>query len=329
MVINFIIKIIIISILLSLNIIDIKCDEKVSIQVKPKQFNGFVQKVEERKVNVFLGIPYAKPPIGELRFKKPVAYEYEQPINAFHWGNPCSQIKFSIDVMPLKENKNFSEDCLYLNIWSPVDSDGKNGLKPVLFWIHGGGLAIGASNWVATEGEVLAAKGDVVVVSINYRLKPLGFVYTGTDDAPGNVGLWDQAMALKWVNEHISHFGGDPDLVTIIGQSAGSWSVSLHLISPMTRNLFKNAVMMSGAALSDFYGDRDSIRETWSQMADMFGCKDDFDRGIAKPNKFLNICQPKKFYSKAHIKLGLLHMPPEMKPKMIQCTRRSSAKSKI
>jgi carboxylesterase type B len=265
-----------------LNIINIKADEKVegvSVRVKPKQFNGFIKEVKERKVNVFLGIPYAKPPIGELRFKKPIPYEYDQPIDATKWPNPCSQSKIFAELMPLLGNKNYSEDCLYLNIWSPIDSEESGSKKPVLFWIHGGGLAVGASNWDKTEGEVLAAFGDVVVVTINYRLKQLGFLYTGSNDAPGNAGLWDQAMALKWVNEHISYFGGDPNQITIIGESAGSWSVSLHLLSPITRNLFKNAIMMSGAALFNFYGRKDDVKKMWSKMADSFGCKEDFDRG--------------------------------------------------
>jgi carboxylesterase type B len=189
------------------------------VTIKPKQFNGLSKQIDGQNVNIFLGIPYAKPPVGELRFKKPVAInQYHEPVNALKWPNPCQQSMLLQNLMPFINNTNFSEDCLYLNIWSPVESqETENGLKPVLFWIHGGGYYFGSSNWDQTDGEVLAAKGDVVVVTINYRLGQFGFLYTGTDDAPGNIGLWDQAMALKWVNENIIYFGGDPNQITLIG----------------------------------------------------------------------------------------------------------------
>lgn len=264
-------------------VLHIKAEETVNIIIKPKQFNGLVKEIEGKNVNIFLGIPYAKPPVGDLRFKKPLAFDQnEEPVNALKWPNPCQQSKLLLNMMPLINNTNFSEDCLYLNIWSPVDSpDAKQELKPVLFWIHGGGYYFGSSNWDQTDGEVLAAKGDVVVVTFNYRLGQFGFLYTGSDDAPGNVGLWDQALALKWVNEHIIHFGGNPNQITVFGDSAGSWSVSLHLLSPITRNLFKNAIMMSGGALTDFYMDTIDAKKMWSNIAADFSCEDDFKNGSA------------------------------------------------
>jgi carboxylesterase type B len=117
-------------------------------------------------VNVFLGIPYAEPPIGDLRFKRPLPVkQWSDPINAVNWPNSCPQIEL---ITPFLWNKNFSEDCLYLNIWSPLIS-GSDELKPVMFWIHGGALLLGSSVQQHYSGEVLSTKGDVVVVSINYR----------------------------------------------------------------------------------------------------------------------------------------------------------------
>ena len=107
----------------------------------------------------------------------------------------------------------------------------------------------------------------------NYRLNALGFLYTGTDDAPGNMGLWDQVMALQWVNENIRHFGGDPNRVTVFGQSAGGWSTSLHILSPVSRNLFQNAIMMSGASINRMAGDEpENVKKLWLKGAQAIGC---------------------------------------------------------
>ncbi|CAG2181188.1 unnamed protein product, partial [Oppiella nova] len=195
-----------------------------------------------------------------------------QPLVADKWPNPCTQLPV---WAPFMQNKNFSEDCLYLNIWSPAGKVSSNRLKPVMFFIHGGAFIIGSSNEYHYNGEVLASKGDVIVVTLNYRLNGFGFLYTGTDagpgnaglwdqvlngfgflytgtDAgPGNAGLWDQVLPLKWVNDNIQNFGGDPKQITVFGESAGSITTSAIILSPITRNLFKNAIMMSGSALGD------------------------------------------------------------------------------
>ncbi|CAG2183397.1 unnamed protein product, partial [Oppiella nova] len=123
-----------------------------------------------------------------------------------------------------------------------------------MFYIHGGAFIIGSSNEYHYNGEVLASKGDVIVVTFNYRLNGFGFLYTGTDAGPGNAGLWDQVLALKWVNDNIQNFGGDPKQITVFGESAGSITTSAMILSPITRNLFKNAIMMSGSALGDTVG---------------------------------------------------------------------------
>jgi carboxylesterase type B len=139
----------------------------ISVTIKNVKINGRKEKINGKEVNVFLGIPYAEPPIGDLRFKKPLPVKQSaQNINAIDWPNPCSQIpKWPQNY----RNKNFSEDCLYLNIWSPLISDTSDELKPVMFWIHGGALLYGTSVEYYYSGEVLSTKGDVVVVTINYR----------------------------------------------------------------------------------------------------------------------------------------------------------------
>ena len=123
--------------------------------------------VDGKQVNEFLGIPYAKPPKGDLRFRKPVPTDsWSQPLVADKWPNPCTQLPV---WAPFMQNKNFSEDCLYLNIWSPTGKVSSNRLKPVMFFIHGGAFIIGSSNEYHYNGEVLASKGDVIVVTLNYR----------------------------------------------------------------------------------------------------------------------------------------------------------------
>jgi para-nitrobenzyl esterase len=144
-------------------------------------------------------------------------------------------------------NEPHDEDCLYLNIWTP----GWQGKRPVMVWIHGGGLNIGAGSQEIYDGQHIARRGDVVVVTINYRLGPLGFVHLdqitkGAIPATGNEGLLDQVEALRWVRDNISAFGGDPDNVTIFGQSGGGWAVNALLAMPTARGLFHKAIPQSG-----------------------------------------------------------------------------------
>jgi len=147
-------------------IINIKANE-ISVEIKNGRINGKKETIDGKDLNIFLGIPYAEPPIGDLRFKKPLPVkQWSQPINAYNWPNPC----FQRELLPqFARNRNYSEDCLYLNIWSPLTSGSNDDLKPVMFWIHGGALLIGSSSENIYSGETLSTKGDVVVVSINYR----------------------------------------------------------------------------------------------------------------------------------------------------------------
>ncbi|CAG2108106.1 unnamed protein product [Medioppia subpectinata] len=254
-----------------------RVDEKSDELNVEHKYNGFKTTFEGKELDVYLGIPFAEPPIGDLRFRKPKPYKWDgQVIDAKTWPNNCIEVA----LMPnnsewFRQNSDvWSEDCLYLNIWSPQRKSSYT-QRPVLVWIHGGGLIAGSSTHELTNGEALAALGDVVVVSIQYRLHALGFLYSGTDEAPGNVGLWDQAMALQWIQDNIAHFGGDPNQVTIFGCSAGGWSVSLHVLSPISRGLFRNGIVMSGAGIVHQTGQSpQQSLQNWLKVAKAAKCGD-------------------------------------------------------
>ena len=199
-------------------------------------------------VRVFEGIPYAAPPVGDLRWRSP------QPVAAWTgvrkaatFGPRCVQARVFDDMVFRDEP---SEDCLYLNVWTPAASATPR--LPVMVWIHGGGFVAGSASEPRQDGERLAAKG-VVVVSINYRLGVFGFLSHPalTEEAgrgaSGNYGLLDQVAALQWVRKNIPAFGGDPGNVTIFGESAGSFAVSALMVSPLARGLFHRVIGESGA----------------------------------------------------------------------------------
>jgi para-nitrobenzyl esterase len=195
----------------------------------------------------FLGIPYAKPPVGELRWKRPVSPEaWTGERDATHFGGRCPQ------PSSLLAAASDTEDCLYLNVWVPEPAPARP--LPVMFWIHGGGNTTGSSSDPVPlglgplffDGRALAEKYGVVVVTTNYRLGPLGLYADADAGAPGNQGLLDQRAALTWVQGNIGGFGGDPGNVTIFGQSAGSWDVCFHVASPGSAGLFARALSESG-----------------------------------------------------------------------------------
>jgi para-nitrobenzyl esterase len=203
------------------------------------------------KVRIFEGIPYAAPPIGQLRWQPP------QPVRP--WKGVHDATKFGARCMQgnVFGDMNFrdggpSEDCLYLNVWTPAKKAGAN--LPVMVWIYGGGFAAGSSSEPRQDGTMLAKRG-VVVVSMNYRLGVFGFfaypalTKESPHDASGNYGLLDQVAALKWVQRNVAAFGGNPREVTLFGESAGSFSVSGLMVSPLARGLFERAMGESGAFL--------------------------------------------------------------------------------
>lgn len=166
--------------------------------------------------------------------------------NAREFGSICYQFEIKSEVGLIRIG---SEDCLYLNVYTP-DINPKHPL-PVMFYIHGGGLVLGSGNDDMYGPEFLV-KHDVILVTINYRLEVLGFLCLDTEDVPGNAGMKDQVMALRWVNNNIANFGGDPRNITIFGNSYGAISVNFHLISPMTKGLFQRAIVQSGSLTCPF-----------------------------------------------------------------------------
>ena len=204
---------------------------------------GLVQGVTEKDLAVYRGIPFAAPPIGDLRWRAP------QP--AVKWEGVRPADKFGPDPYQGDGKGNVSEDCLYVNVWTPAKSAGER--VPVLVWIYGGGFSFGSTSTPVHNGEHLARKG-VVLVSMNYRVGPLGFLaHPGlTAESPrhtsGNYGLQDQIAGLQWVKKNIAAFGGDPDRVTIFGESAGGISVSMLCASPEAKGLFRGAISESGGS---------------------------------------------------------------------------------
>ena len=199
-----------------------------------------------KSVSKFLGVPFASPPIGDLRFEAPQPPKEWKPKvrQAKRHGNICWQPKtYEFRIRPFAKNFSYSEDCLYLDVYTPNVSLS----LPVMVYIHGGGYEIGTA--IRFPSDILALQGVVVVV-IQYRLGPFGFLTTGDSAAPGNFGMLDQVEALKWVKENIENFGGNPGKVTIFGASAGGSSVSLHLLSPLSKGLFHQAIAESGVDLS-------------------------------------------------------------------------------
>ncbi|XP_052767834.1 bile salt-activated lipase-like, partial [Mya arenaria] len=188
----------------------------------------------------FLGIPYAEPPLGDKRFRKPTMMTKlpSSPFKAYTHGPVCPQ--------PLARSYglNTSEDCLFLNIHTPMPTGRTTHSWPVMVFIHGGGFNMGFSN--IYDGSVLSAMNHVIVVAINYRLGPLGFFSTHDQNAPGNYGLWDQHLALQWVKNNIGHFGGDPDTITLFGESAGGSSVVYQSLFAGNKGLIKRAIAQSG-----------------------------------------------------------------------------------
>lgn len=190
-------------------------------------------------VNEFLGIPFAESPTGNLRFKAPVPITepWVEPLTATRYQPSCLQSNKK------KAGKKTSEDCLYLNIWTPVMRL-TDAPKSVMVFIHGGSFNMGTASTKDSNGTVLTAMGDVIIVTVNYRLGFFGFLNSDADTF--NAGIKDQLTAVTWVRDNIESFGGDPHQITLFGHSAGAISVGIHVMSPESRNLFKRAIIQSG-----------------------------------------------------------------------------------
>ncbi|MFX1281217.1 MAG: carboxylesterase/lipase family protein [Promethearchaeota archaeon] len=212
---------------------------------------GKIQGYRENGVEIFKGIPYAEPPIDALRFLPPVAKEpWDDVFKATEYG-PCSFQGYTMLEEWFGKLEPESEDCLTLNIWTPAADDEK---RPVMFWIHGGAFIMGGGTHEFYEGLELAKRGNVVLVTINYRLGALGFLYI-----PGvtiNAGILDQALALNWVHDNIEKFGGDPNNITIFGESAGGYSVVTLPVMPAAKGLIRRIIAQSAPVIDPELSDR-------------------------------------------------------------------------
>jgi para-nitrobenzyl esterase len=238
--------------------------------------SGPIFVLSEGDVGLFQGIPYAASPVGSLRWKPP------QEVASWTEVRTCTAYGPSCPQPGQQDGGAFSEDCLDLNVWTPAEKPDSK--LPVMVWIHGGVFNFGSASWPEYDGRNLARKG-VVVVSLNYRLGPLGFWVHPllSAESPrgtsGNYGLLDQITALQWVQKNIAAFGDDAGRVTIFGQSAGSRSVSLLMISPLSAGLFHRAIAQSGGPIigseyssPSFKGDMASVSKMGQRLTSRLGC---------------------------------------------------------
>ncbi len=243
--------------------------EQVVSQTEPlvETAKGLLRGITEGSIAVFRGIPYAKPPIGTLRWRPPQEFPaWTGERDATEFGAPCPQ---PVVPPPFGVSSQWSEDCLTLNIWTPATAFKDGRKRPVLFWIHGGAFLIGAGSQPLYEGSHLAAL-DAVVVTINYRMGALGFLAHPSLSAEqpggplGNYGLLDQIAALRWVHDNIAQFGGDTDNVTIMGESSGGVSVTSLMISPLAKGLYSKAIAQSSGGTAIFPARGETTGSNWT-----------------------------------------------------------------
>lgn len=234
-----------------------KCaSDQVLVTTNVGDVAGLVRKTEldgmQKDISVFLGVPFAETTAGENRFKKPIPKQpFNETFNATKVPLACIQTTKDAERRYSKLT-NFSEDCLTLNIYVPRDLRDKKennfSSLPVMIWIYGGAFITGAT--AAYPGDVLSAFGDVIVVAINYRVGMFGFLSSSDGEFIGNQGLWDQQLGIKWVHENIAAFNGDPENVTLFGESAGGASVIFQALHAGNRGYFQRVIAQSGTALA-------------------------------------------------------------------------------
>lgn len=237
---------------------------------------GFaVQTTEGTMANIFLGVPFAKPPVGDLRFEKPVKLD--------PWAETKDAVEFAPACTPHDRSalsEPHSENCLYLNIMTPAYNVESTNKSAVMLWIHGGAYCVGTARLYGYTGIVNNfVSRDIIVVTIQYRLGPYGFVSDGSKELPGNLGLWDQLAALKFVRENIASFGGDPERITLFGSSAGGGSVNAHTLSPQSRDLFAGSIEMSGSTLAP-WASGEEIIEVSKKLASELSCSTEDSKAL-------------------------------------------------
>ncbi|MCC8409999.1 carboxylesterase family protein [Mucilaginibacter sp. UR6-1] len=234
-----------------------------------KTANGLLEGVTEASgIRSYKGIPFAQPPVGDLRWKAPQPLQNWMGVRKADKFGPQAMQRFIFSDMLFRSNGK-SEDCLYLNVWTPAKKG--NEKLPVLVYFYGGGFVAGDGSELRYDGESMAQKG-IVSITVNYRLGVFGFMAhpeltaESPNHASGNYGLLDQHAALEWVKKNIAAFGGDPSKVTIAGESAGSMSVSAQMASPLSKGLFSGAICQSGAILGN-------LTPTPHEQAEQMGVK--------------------------------------------------------
>lgn len=268
----------IVSYLITIELCSVISDgDKVKVTTTYGKIQGNVHHFEDinrtiKAVDKFLGIPYAAPPVGDLRFKPPQQPQPWKPAiyNASFFRNVCIQDPEYNDFFWPNLTIPQSEDCLYLNVYSPHRDPDSEELYPVMVYIHGGGYDAGSP--AVSPGDVIPLWG-IVLVTIQYRLGPFGFITSGDCEAPGNYGMLDQIEALEWVQHNIKFFGGNSSAVTIFGESAGGSSVGLLVLSPLSKALFHRAISISGVDLSPFaIGSSEEVTKQSKKVAKQVGC---------------------------------------------------------
>lgn len=266
---------------------------------------GRIEGIERRDHCAYRGIPFARPPIDELRFRAPEPLAEWSGVRAATSIGPSSPqvgpvnrlIRTLVGVAGSKQ----SQDCLYLNVWTPAP-DRKR--RPVMLWLHGGAFILGSGSTPLYSGRQLVHRGDVVVVTINYRLGALGFLsWNSLSDAPGrpesNLGLRDQIAALEWVRDNIEGFGGDPENVTLFGESAGAMSAGTLIGVPRAKGLFKRAILQSGAAHN--VSSREQADRVAQHFVEALGVVSDFPSKLAK----LSVMELMRAQARTSARIGL------------------------
>lgn len=240
------------------------------VQIDSGKLRGF----EQKGIVTFLGIPYAAPPVDELRWMPPAPVTPWQGVrDAGRFGGFALQTS----LLGVFGERTLNEYCLYLNVFAPADAATRNKPLPVMIWIHGGGLINGRSD--DYDARQIALKGDVIVVTINYRLNLMGFFShpaLSAEGHPTNYGILDQQAAMRWVQKNISAFGGDPKNVTLFGESAGGLSITMNMVSPSAEGLFHKVILMSGVPVTTLPS-REEGEQAGIKFADALGCSNEAD----------------------------------------------------
>ncbi|XP_064471267.1 acetylcholinesterase-1-like isoform X2 [Ornithodoros turicata] len=233
-----------------------------------------------KTVNTYFGIPFAEPPIGQLRFRKPKpARPWTGVLNATSMSPGCVQTSFHLNDVVFVNMSDTTEDCLTLNIWVPENSCSNGTVScgermPVFVFIYGGAFQWGTSSLSIYDGTAFAARTGMIYVSFNYRVGVFGFLNASTPEMPGNMGMYDQVEALRWIKNNVEYFGGDPNAITLAGQSAGAVSVHFHMMSPLSKGLFHKAVLLSGVSSTIRYSEDTNHHDAFRRISNYVNCSD-------------------------------------------------------